>query len=102
MCYADYKSQFSTGVLSWRHSLALRMFYSTFLASPQEAQGTSPGWGLRSQTRLGGERGWRAASADGIKRKMKSKVTKELVQAELSNSLCLGNRQSGDNNQKMF
>lgn len=67
------------------------MFYLIFLASPQGAQGTSPGWGLRSQTSLGGEIGYMVASVDGVKRKVKSKVREELVQAGLSNSMCLGN-----------
>ena len=45
-CYADSKSQFSTGILTVRSPAAVSTFYVTFLARPQGAQSTSPGWAL--------------------------------------------------------
>lgn len=47
-CYADYQPQFSMEVLTVKNSSAAYMLYLAFLASPQRAWGTSPGWALRN------------------------------------------------------
>lgn len=57
------------GVLIVRDSLAVCMFYLTFSARPQGARSTAQAGLSVVWTPLWGERGWLAASADGVKRK---------------------------------
>lgn len=99
MCYADYKSLFSIGILILRNSLGVCMFYLTFLASPKEpgaltqVESQEPGTPVRWKGLAGSFNRWSKEEM-----KVKSKVREGLVQAGLSHSICLRKWPSRDSN----
>ena len=103
-CYAGSKSQFSMGILTGRSPVAVYTFYVTFLARPQGAQSTSPGWAVSGLDTTGEWKGLagRFSRWNYEEMKVKFKAREGLVQAVLPDSACSGNWESRDNNNQCF